>query len=83
MSKYALTFTHPDNYNWEGVDTLIIECDKNPLDLPLDTLAEAIANTGQYADAYSVEDWKVILGNDSWFVRNCDDVDVKIGGEDA
>ena len=39
-------------------------------------LAKLISDNTRY---YGVEkDWIATLGNDSWFVRNCDDVDLDL-----
>lgn len=86
MSKYALTFYDPNHGTLDSVDTLIVECDTNPLDIPTDVLAKEIAHSAVYEGLYSEEDLQEILSNsDAWLIlRNCDDVDVKIGGnEDA
>ena len=72
--KYALTFTNPETYDWNETDTIIIDTPKNPLDIELDTLAGMLAEHARYD--YTKEEWSDILANDSWFVRNCDDVDV-------
>lgn len=71
---YALTFTNPETYDWNETDTIIIDAPENPLNIKLDTLAGMLAEHARYD--YSKEEWSDILANDSWFVRNCDDVDV-------
>lgn len=72
--KYALTFTNPETYDWNETDTIIIDVPENPLDIKLDTLAGMLAE--HVGRDYAKEEWSDILANDSWFVRNCDDVDV-------
>lgn len=74
--KYALTFTNPETYDWNETNTIIINTPKNPLDVPLNDLAKALA-ASETSD-YDEETWRNILGNDSWYVRNCDDLDVDL-----
>lgn len=76
--KYALTFTNPETYDWNETDTIIIDTPKNPLDVPLNDLTKALAVSG--VRDYNEEGWKDILGNDSWYVRNCDDQDADLWG---
>lgn len=74
--RYALTFTNPETYDWNETDTIIIESNTNPIDMDIKKLANLISANTRY---YGVEkDWIATLGNDSWFVRNCDDVDLDL-----
>lgn len=85
--RYALVFTNPETYDWDETDMVIIESDTNPLDMDLDVLAAALAKTNVHeisresgeCSGLTETEWKVRLGNNSWFIRNCDDVDCVIG----
>ena len=72
--KYALTYTNPDEYDWGETNTMLIECDVNPLDVGLEKLAQVLADYS----GYDLVKAKEILGNDSWYIRNCDDTDATI-----
>lgn len=79
--RYALTFTNPNTYDWNETNTIILETPVNPLDMSLDNLAGVLAEKAGYD--YDKSEWSDILGNDSWYVRNCEDVDVDLWeGED-
>lgn len=72
--KYALTYTNPDEYSWGETNTMLIECDRNPLDIGLEELARVLADFSGYEEDKARE----ILGNDSWYIRNCSDTDATI-----
>ena len=74
--KYALTFTNPENYDWNETDTIIIDSPINPLDIEKRKLVKALTES-KYND-YDENEWWDILANDSWFVRNFEDVDVDL-----
>lgn len=69
--KYAITYALDDT--WQSVDTLIVETEANPLDMPSMRLADIF-------EAYGMEHERAVelaKDDDYWFVRNADDVDVK------
>ena len=73
--KYAITYALDDT--WDSVDTLIVETDTNPLDMPDDELAGIFE-----ADGIDHPQAMAIVEEGMWFARNTDDVDVSdIGGE--
>lgn len=72
--KYALTYTDPNEYDWRETNTMLIECDVNPLDIGLDKLARVLADYSGFEE----EKTREILGNDSWYIRNCADTDATI-----
>ena len=75
--RYALTITNPDTYAWGETDTFIIRTDTNPLDMGIKELSRVLINEG-----YDEDEAKEILGNDSWYIRNCDDIDFDFTLED-
>lgn len=68
--KYAITYALDGT--WESVDTLLVETDICPLDMPVEELADIF-------EAYGLErERALVLAKDEsyWFVRNAEDVDV-------
>lgn len=72
--KYAITYTNPGTYGWEETNTMLVECDRNPLDIGLEQLSRVLADFAG-CDEQEARD---ILGNDSWYIRNCSDTDATI-----
>ena len=68
--KYAITYALDDT--WESVDTLLVETDANPLDMPPEEIADIF-------EAYGIEPERakaLAHDDDYWFSRNAEDVDV-------
>lgn len=68
--KYAITYALDDT--WQSVDTLLVESDSNPLDMPSEEMADIF-------EAYGIEAERakeLAKDSDYWFIRNADDVDV-------
>lgn len=74
--KYAITYALDDT--WESVDTLLVETDTCPLDMPYEELADIF-------DAYACLGRERALAlakdGDCWFVRNVEDTDVDNRGD--
>ena len=67
--KYAITYTL-DN-TWDGVDTLLVETDTCPLDMPPEQLADIFE---AYTHDRPSAEW--VVEEKMWFVRNVEDTDV-------
>ena len=68
--KYAITYALDDT--WQSVDTLLVESDNNPLDMPHEEIADIF-------EAYGIEAERakeLAKDEEYWFVRNAEDVDV-------
>lgn len=74
--KYAITYALDDT--WESVDTLLVETNTNPLDMPAEELAD-IFDT--YACLGRERALALAKDEDYWFVRNVEDTDVDNRGE--
>jgi len=81
--KYALTITSdPNAYDWGDTDTIIFTHPSKIMELPQTELRELISDViFTYGKPLEVAD--EIARNDWYFIRNVDDVDVEIGGENA
>lgn len=68
--KYAITYALDDT--WQSVDTLLVECENNPLDMPIEEIADIF-------EAYGIETSRakeLAKDSDYWFIRNTNDTDV-------
>ena len=77
--RYALTFTTDVNDSWGTTDTIIFEADLTGdggvakyTDSELDDLVYDILK------AYCVEGAEIIATSGWWYLRNCEDIDIKV-----
>lgn len=77
--RYALTFTTDVNDSWGTTDTIIFEAD-------LTTDGGVAKYTKQELDdlvydilkAYGVEGAEIIATSGWWYLRNCEDIDIRV-----
>ena len=68
--KYALTYTLDED--WNTTDTVLVELNNNPFDMPkqeLKEMFERVIGNEHYAELLSEDK------NRQWFVRNVEDTD--------
>lgn len=73
--RYALTFTTEVNDSWGTTDTIIFETDSDKTKYTLDELDNLVYDI---LKAYGVEGAEIIATSGWWYLRNCEDVDVRV-----
>lgn len=73
--RYALTFTTDNNDSWGTTDTIIFETDSDKTKYTLDELDDLVYDI---LKAYGVEGAEIIATSGWWYLRNCDDIDVRV-----
>lgn len=73
--RYALTFTTDVNDSWGTTDTIIFETDSDKTKYTLDELDNLVYDI---LKAYGVEGAEIIATSGWWYLRNCDDIDVRV-----
>lgn len=73
--RYALTFTTDVNDGWGTTDTIIFETDSDKTKYTLDELDNLVYDI---LKAYGVEGAEIIATSGWWYLRNCEDIDVRV-----
>lgn len=73
--RYALTFTTDVNDSWGTTDTIIFETDSDKTKYTLDELDNLVYDI---LKAYGVEGAEIIATSGWWYLRNCEDIDVRV-----
>lgn len=73
--RYALTFTTDVNDSWGTTDTIIFETDSDKTKYTLDELDNLVYDI---LKAYCVEGAEIIATSGWWYLRNCEDIDVRV-----
>lgn len=73
--RYALTFTTDINDSWGTTDTIIFNTDSDNTKYTLDELDNLVYDI---LKAYGVEGAEIIATSGWWYLRNCEDIDVRV-----
>lgn len=73
--RYALTFTTDNNDGWGTTDTIIFETDSDNTKYTLDDLDDLVYDI---LKAYGVEGAEIIATSGWWYLRNCEDIDIRV-----
>ena len=73
--RYAITYATDDT--WNSVDTIIVETNKEVLDMPSEEIADIFESYGLTRQ----QAMELAQDGDYWFVRNVNDVDVDLTRE--
>lgn len=73
--RYALTFTTDVNDSWGTTDTIIFETDSDNTKYTLDDLDDLVYDI---LKAYGVEGAEIIATSGWWYLRNCEDIDIRV-----
>ena len=74
QTRYALTFTTDINDSWGTTDTIIFETTGGVASFSKQELDDLIYDV---LKEYCAEGAEIIATSGWWYLRNCDDVDVK------
>lgn len=75
--RYALTFTTDINDSWGTTDTIIFETNETAGGVARFTKQELDDLIYDILKEYCVEGAEIIATSGWWFLRNCDDVDIR------
>lgn len=75
--RYALTFTTDNNDSWGTTDTIIFETNETKEGLARFTRQELNDLIYDILKEYAVEGAEIITTSGWWYLRNCDDIDVR------